>query len=140
MNAALGLRADFLAAGFLAAFLAGILGFSSWNGPPLLPKTGRTLTEDARPSKALSPSGDHRTAAPVKPPSAERCAGRRLLPAGGARRRRKRRRPGATPAPASRRRVPAPLRRAREGGAPRAARARRPLRPRPPRPLPARVR
>src|SRR2546429_600759 len=58
MNAALGLRADFLAAGFLAAFLAGILGFSSWNGPPLLPKTGRTLTEDARPSKALSPSGD----------------------------------------------------------------------------------
>src|SRR2546430_12505449 len=57
MNAALGLRADFLAAGFLA-FLAGILGFSSWNGPPLLPKTGRTLTEDARPSKALSPSGD----------------------------------------------------------------------------------
>src|SRR5438309_3738422 len=58
MNAAFGLRADFLAAGFLAAFLAGILGFSSWNGPPLLPKTGRTLTEDARPSKALSPSGD----------------------------------------------------------------------------------
>ena len=72
MNAALGLRADFLAAGFLAAFLAGILGFSSWNGPPLLPKTGRTLTEDARPSKALSPSED-RHGALGRPPNRGAC-------------------------------------------------------------------
>src|SRR5713226_7476305 len=45
MNAALGLRADFL---------------------PVSPaaKTERTLTEDARPSKALSPSGD-----PLRPPA-----------------------------------------------------------------------
>src|SRR3989442_7950399 len=107
MNAALGLRADFLAAVFLAAFLAGILGFSSWNGPPLLPKTGRTLTEDARPSKALSPSGgppprpraDHRTAAAVKPPSAGRCAGRRPLRVGEAPRRQRPPRPEATPPP-----------------------------------------
>src|SRR2546428_14047155 len=55
MNAALGLRADFLAAGFLAAFLAGIFGFSSRNGPPPLPKTGRTLTEETPPGEAHSP-------------------------------------------------------------------------------------
>src|SRR6266852_1880444 len=71
MNAALGLRADFLPV-FLAAFLAGILASPPGKGLSPAAETERTLTEEARPSKALFPSED-RLGLLLRPPNRGRC-------------------------------------------------------------------
>src|SRR5438132_393851 len=136
MNAAFGLRADFLPV-FFAAFLAGIVSFSSWKGPPLLRKTARTLTEERRRSKALfpseeppSPSGHLPKRAGVKPLSGGRAAGRRRLRAAKGRSPRLARPLYSTRAAACPRRAPPPRRRERAARAPRAARVQTPpLRP-----------
>src|SRR5438105_7305987 len=138
MNAAFGLRADFFAPVFLAAFLAGIVGFSSWKGPPRVRKTGRTLTGERTPSKGLfpsegplRPSGRLSKRAAVKPFWAWLAEGRTRLGAAKEHSPPLGKSPFSTRASASRRRARALRLRGRAARAPRATRGRTlPRRPR----------